>query len=78
MVYGQLPVNNPYYIPFASTFVTQPHYQQNYDGMVLVGNEELLERISPFQGTIFVKMKRLEAITASLAKQLKGTKDERY
>ena len=46
--------------------------------MVLVGNEELLERMSPFQGAIFVKMKRLEAITASLAKQLKGTKDERY
>ena len=35
---------------------------------------ELLERISPFQGAIFVKMKKLEAITANLAKQLKGIK----
>ena len=69
-VYGQSPVDHPYYVPYISTFVTQPHNQQNYEETV----DQLLERISPFQGAIFIKMKKLEAITANLAKQLKGIK----
>jgi hypothetical protein len=71
VAYGQLSVNyNPYYIPYISTFVTQSHNQQNNDGTV----DQLLERNSPFQGALFVKMKKLEAIAANLAQQLKGIK----
>jgi hypothetical protein len=74
VAYGQLPVHSPYHIPYISTFVT-PHKHQNYDETILGRDAgELLERISPFQGAIFVKMKKLEAITANLAKQLKGIK----
>ncbi len=82
VAYGQLPVHIPYYFPYFpyfpyistfTTFVTQPHNQQN--GTVLGGNAgELLERSSPFQGALFVKLKKLEAITANLAQQLKGLK----
>jgi hypothetical protein len=69
--YGQLSVyNNPYYIPYISTFVTQPHNYQTYDETF----DQLLERNSPFQGALFVKIRKLEAITANLAKQLKGKK----
>ena len=76
VVYGQLSVHSPYYIPFIYTFVTQPHCHQNYDdGTVLGGNAgELLERNSPFQGALFKRIRRLEAIAANLAKQLKGIK----
>ena len=74
VAYGQLPVHSHYHIPYISTFVT-PHKHQNYDETILGRDAgELLERISPFQGAIFVKMKKLEAITANLAKQLKGIK----
>ncbi len=79
VAYGQLSANIPYYFPYFSTFttfVTQSHDQQNYDdGTVSGGNGgELLERNSPFQGSIFIRIRRLEAITANLAKQLKGIK----
>jgi hypothetical protein len=75
VAYGQLPVHSPYYIPYISTFVTQPQNHQNYDETILGRDAgELLERNSPFQGAIFVKMKKLEAISANLAKQLKGIK----
>ena len=74
VAYGQLPVHSPYHIPYISTFVT-PHKHQNYDESILGRDAgELLERNSPFQGAIFVKMKKLEAISANLAKQLKGIK----
>jgi hypothetical protein len=74
VAYGQLPVHSHYHIPYISTFVT-PHKHQNYDESILGRDAgELLERISPFQGAIFLKMKKLEAITANLAKQLKGIK----
>jgi hypothetical protein len=75
VAYGQLSIHSPYYIPYISTFDTQSHNHQNYDGTILGRNAgELLERSFPFQGAVFVKMKKLEAITANLAKQLKGIK----
>jgi hypothetical protein len=75
VAYGQLPVHSPYYIPYISTFVTQPHNHPNYNGTILGRDAgKLLERSFPFQGALFVKMKKLEAITANLAKHLKGIK----
>jgi hypothetical protein len=75
VAYGQLSIHSPYYISYISTFDTQSHNHQNYDETILGRNAgELLERSFPFQGALFVKMKKLEAITANLAKQLKGIK----
>ena len=75
VAYGQLSVHSPYYIPYISTFVTQPHNQQKYDETALGRNAgELLKITSLFRGSIHITIRRLEAIITNLAKELKGIK----
>jgi hypothetical protein len=83
VVNGQLPVNNfdpyhPHYIPYyTSAFVNQPD-QNNYEGTAAhLGESNSLPNAPNtknffFQGPILLKIRQLEATTASLLQQLKG------
>jgi hypothetical protein len=72
------PYNIPYY---TSTVISTQPTNQNYAEMEaqLLGGTDNLRNIpnmrnSPFQGVIFLQIKRLQATTANLLKQLKGKK----
>ncbi|EFX82175.1 hypothetical protein DAPPUDRAFT_316776 [Daphnia pulex] len=86
VVYGQIPVNNfdpyhAYYNPYTSTFTNQPIRHVN-DGTAAQQSGETGEfKNNPsirdlfYQGAIFLRIKQLEATTASLARQLKGIEE---
>jgi hypothetical protein len=77
VVNGQLPVDKPFFhFAYPSMFINQPIRPQN-DGMeaqLFNRNGELFGRRSLFQGVILLEIKRLQATTTSLARQLKGIK----
>jgi hypothetical protein len=84
VVYGQIPVNNfdpyhAYYNPYTSTFPNQPIKHVN-GGTAAQSGETIEFKINPsirdlfYQGGIYLRIKQLEATTASLASQLKGNK----
>jgi hypothetical protein len=83
-VYGQIPFNNfdpyhAYYNPYNSTFTNQPIRHVN-DGTAAQSGETGEFKNHPnirdlfYQGAIFLRLKKIEATTASLASQLKGKK----